>query len=424
MRQIPPNDRILAAPVVEASGLLVSLPADPTPIFAQPITEQIPVERVSVPVVDISPPPSVLVSSSEPASTDPSPVLTHPAIEHVTDAVPTAAEVLQAASREASLTELGLAQYTPVGMVQNFLDSMHLDLGLPWWGAIVVATVFVRLAVFPVIVSTQKEAAKTHNLLPEMTKINSRLDEAVESGDKVKFAKIYSEMNLFQKEHDVKDRSGFLVPMLQGPIFMSFFLALREMAHLPVPSLQTGGMLWFPDLTAADPFYILPLASTGTMFLIMQLGIKSNIDSPYGRALKYTSRLMPFLVFPLTMNFPAAVFTYWLTSNCFSLGQLALLRHPSVKHILGIPERIQHPPSNLPRQNMIESMMKSWRKGQLVMEMEEKERRTKNQLDLTDNGPSSFQTFNHNPLEQTPPVASDKDKEAGGKARPWKDTIG
>lgn len=43
------------------------------------------------------------------------------------------------------------------------------------------------------------------------------------------------------------------------------------MAYLPVPSLQTGGMLWFPDLAAADPFYILPLAVTGTMFFILEV---------------------------------------------------------------------------------------------------------------------------------------------------------
>lgn len=43
------------------------------------------------------------------------------------------------------------------------------------------------------------------------------------------------------------------------------------MAYLPVPSFQTGGLLWFPDLTAADPFYLLPLAVTGTMFFILEV---------------------------------------------------------------------------------------------------------------------------------------------------------
>lgn len=62
----------------------------------------------------------------------------------------------------------------------------------------------------------------------------------------------------------------YLCP-LQAPIFVSFFIALRKMADLPVPSLQTGGLWWFTDLTASDPFYILPIAVTGTMFAILEV---------------------------------------------------------------------------------------------------------------------------------------------------------
>lgn len=77
-------------------------------------------------------------SSAQLASTVPTPVLTQPVIEQVVDAAPTAVEVLQAAATEPSLAELGLAGHTPVGLIQNLLEFMHMDLGLPWWGAIVV----------------------------------------------------------------------------------------------------------------------------------------------------------------------------------------------------------------------------------------------------------------------------------------------
>ena len=59
-------------------------------------------------------------------------------LEHLADAAPTAVEVLQAATADSTLAELGLAAHTPVGLIQNLLEYMHLDLGLPWWGAIVV----------------------------------------------------------------------------------------------------------------------------------------------------------------------------------------------------------------------------------------------------------------------------------------------
>lgn len=69
---------------------------------------------------------------------DPAPALTPPLVEQVVDAAPTAADVLQAVAAEPRLVELGLGSYTPVGLVQNLLEFFHLDLGLPWWGAIVV----------------------------------------------------------------------------------------------------------------------------------------------------------------------------------------------------------------------------------------------------------------------------------------------
>ncbi|XP_067380336.1 mitochondrial inner membrane protein OXA1L isoform X2 [Channa argus] len=432
--QILSEDGAISAPVVEVpnsppvlESFSVSLPSHPTPIITQSITEQITVESVSAaaPVADSFPPPTISDSFTELVSADPTPILTQPVIEQVADAAPTALEVLQASGAEASLAELGLAGYTPVGLIQNFLEFMHIDLGLPWWGAIVVGTVLARLAVFPVIVKGQREAAKLNNVLPEMTKLTNRMTEAKQSGNKFEFAKAYSDLNLFQKKHDVNPLRGFLVPLVQAPIFISFFIALRKMAYLPVPSMQTGGLLWFPDLTLGDPFYILPLAVTGTMFFILELGAESGIDNPNLRAMKTVFRIMPLVILPLTINFPTAVFTYWLTSNCFSLVQVGLLRHPLIRERLKIPERIKHPTSVLPQNDgFITSIKKGWKNAQLAQQLEEREKRIKNHLDLASKGPLR-QTFTHNPVQQPPPMAaaSAKNKTAGGKTRPWKDTI-
>lgn len=119
--------------------------------------------------------------------------------------------------------------------------------------------------------------------------------------------------------------------------------------------------------------------------LLFQLGAESGIDNPNLRAMKTVFRIMPFIILPMTINFPTvsfphslitcifslsesllfllsnvqAVFTYWLTSNVFSLGQVALLRLPSVREKFRIPERIKHPASILPQNDgFIQSMKK------------------------------------------------------------------
>ncbi|CAG5929145.1 unnamed protein product [Menidia menidia] len=251
--QIPPDDGSVA-PVLEAAAA----PPPAAPI----VTPQVPVDSISaadVPALDMA---SVLGQ----AAPDAPPT--------ALDSIPTAVDVLQAVAAEPRLAELGLAANTPVGLIQNMLEFFHMDLGLPWWGAIVVGTVLARLAVFPVIVKGQREAAKLNNVLPQITKLTNRMNDAKQSGNKFEFAKAYSDLNLFQKKHDVNPLRGFLVPLVQAPVFISFFIALRKMAYLPVPSLQTGGALWFTDLSAADPFYILPFAVTGTMFFILEVSLR------------------------------------------------------------------------------------------------------------------------------------------------------
>uniref|UniRef100_A0A1A7WX45 Oxidase (Cytochrome c) assembly 1-like n=1 Tax=Iconisemion striatum TaxID=60296 RepID=A0A1A7WX45_9TELE len=415
--QIPPDEESITAPAVEASSNYpvlesssVSPPADPSPIITQSLSEPISPETVSM-----------VTSPSDPSSP-----LTQPLLEQAAEAAPTAADVLQSVAADPKLVDLGLGGYTPVGLVQNMLEFFHLDLGLPWWGAIVAGTILARLAVFPLMVKGQREAAKLNNVLPEITKLTAKMNEAKQSGNKYEFSKAYTDLNLYQKKHDVNPLRGFLVPLVQAPVFISFFVALRKMAYLPVPSLQTGGVLWFMDLSAADPLYILPLAVTGTMFLVLELGAESGIDNPNLRTMKTVFRIMPLVILPLTINFPTAVFTYWLTSNCFSLGQVALLRHPAVRQKLKIPERIKHPDSVMPKSDgVIESMKKGWKNAQLAQQLEEREKRIKNHLDLAAKGPLR-QTFTHNPLQQSPRVAtaSAKQKEAEVKAKPWKETIG
>lgn len=68
---------------------------------------------------------------------DPTPPVIQPITEQVTEAPVTALDVLHGVGTEASLSELGLGGYTPVGLIQNLLEFMHVSIGLPWWGAIV-----------------------------------------------------------------------------------------------------------------------------------------------------------------------------------------------------------------------------------------------------------------------------------------------
>ncbi|XP_061768591.1 mitochondrial inner membrane protein OXA1L [Nerophis ophidion] len=402
--------------VPDGGPVLASSPASfldgTNPVLPQVIAEQMTLQPVSL-VTTSNMDPSPIVDSVHPI-----PLLTQASLEPAIDVAPAAVEVLQAVTTDVRLVELGLAGHTPVGLIQNMLEFLHVDVGIPWWGAIVVGTIVARLMLLPVIVKGQRETVKLNNAMPVMTKLNTRLAEAKGSGNKFEFAKAYTDLSLFQKKNDLDPWRGFLVPLVQAPVFISFFIALRKMSYLPVPSMQNGGALWFMDLTVADPFYILPLAVTGTTFLIMELSVDSGVANPNLRVMKTVVRIIPFVILPLTINFPTAVFTYWLTSNCFTLVQVALLRHPLIRDKLNIPERIVHPPS-AQNEGFFESLQKGWKNAQSLRQLEERERRINNHLDLAAKGPLR-QTFSHNPMQQTH-VA--KDKKVSSKERPWKDVL-
>lgn len=343
------------------------------------------------------------------------------------------ADAIQAAA-EQSFAELGLGSYTPVGLIQNLLEFIHVDLELPWWGAIAACTVFARCLIFPLIVKGQREAAKIHNHVPEIQRFTARIREAKLAGDHVEFYRASSEMTLYQKKHDIKLFKPLILPLTQAPIFISFFIALREMANLPVPSLQTGGLWWFQDLTVSDPTYILPMIVTATMWGVLELGAETGVQSSDLQWMRNVLRVMPLAVLPITIHFPAAVFVYWFSSNLFSLCQVACLRIPAVRTALKIPQRVVHDPDKLPpREGFIKSFKKGWKNAEIAHQLREREQRMQKHLELAARGPLR-QTFTHNPLLQpgkshpshTPSSGSSSNGSSNNKpkSRPWHDTLG
>ncbi|KAL1780427.1 mitochondrial inner membrane protein OXA1L [Sigmodon hispidus] len=338
------------------------------------------------------------------------------------------ADVVQSAA-EQSFAELGLGSHTPVGLIQNLLEFMHVDMGLPWWGAIVTCTVLARCLVLPLIVKGQREAAKMHNHMPMIHKFSTRIKDAKLAGDHAELCRASIEMATYQRKHDIKFFRPLILPLTQAPLFISFFIALREMANLPVPSLQTGGLWWFQDLTISDPIYVLPVLVTFTMWSVIELGAETGVQSADYRLARNIIRIFPLAVLPVTIHFPSAVFMYWFASNMFSLGQVACLQIPAVRTALKIPPRVVNSSDKLlPQEGFLKSFKKGWKNAEIAHRLQERENRMKHHLDLAARGPLQ-QTFTHNPLLQHDPShppnpPNSNTTSSKPKSKPWHDTLG
>ncbi|XP_025834574.1 mitochondrial inner membrane protein OXA1L-like [Agrilus planipennis] len=140
-----------------------------------------------------------------------------------------------------------------------------------------------------------------------------------------------------------------LVPLAQMPLFISFFMGLRQMANVPVDSLREGGMLWFTDLTLPDQYYGLPLITSFTLWVTIEVGTDAGkLSSQNLQTMKYILRAVPVLILPFTVNFPAAILCYWASSNFISLIQVGILRIPTIRDYFKIEPLVNHKPENLP----------------------------------------------------------------------------
>lgn len=227
------------------------------------------------------------------------------------------------AGAEPTFLSLGLGGWSPVGIVQNYFEFLHVGCDLSWWAAIAVVTLSIRTLVVPLVIFAQRSAARMHNNMPAIQKLQAKVTEARQMGNAMEVARHSHEQARFMKQMGMNPLRSAMVPMAQAPIFISMFVGIRQMVNAPVESLSTGGILWFPDLTVSDPLFILPAITSLTLLATIELGIDSGkLNADNMQIVRYGLRALPFIIFPFTMNFPGAMLFYWTCSNAISLVQV------------------------------------------------------------------------------------------------------
>lgn len=99
------------------------------------------------------------------------------------------------------------------------------------------------------------------------------------------------------KEKDISPMKNVVLPLTQAPFFKSMFMGLRGMANLPVESMQDGGLAWFTELTASDPYYLLPIVTSLTMMATIDLGTDgARLNAQNMNAMKWVLQYIDKLV--------------------------------------------------------------------------------------------------------------------------------
>lgn len=254
----------------------------------------------------------------------------------------------------------------------TILNGLHTVTGLPWAATLPLAGVGVRiLLVGPFLIATQKVTQRRLASQPLRHAWSYQLKQEVltkyaTSGPKVCHKALSRAM--WQKSKEIDSRMGTqrwknFLPWAQLPIFLVVIETLRKMSgvhdgllgllskaitsanpgaetygydelmqEISVPfvhSLAEEGAFWFPNLLVPDPFSALPFVLSGTLLINIYLHRRHAPDldlDKWGRRYLNAVTILAFMAGPLTLQLPAAMHVFWLSTSTFAIGQNLFLQ--------------------------------------------------------------------------------------------------
>ncbi|MEM9621704.1 MAG: membrane protein insertase YidC [Pseudomonadota bacterium] len=173
------------------------------------------------------------------------------------------------------------------------------------WGiAIILLTVVVKAALYPLSAAGYRSMANMRRVAPAMKKLQERY-----GNDREKLSK---EMMALYKKEGANPLGGCLPMLLPMPIFIALYWVLFESVELR----QAPFFLWIEDLAVMDPFFILPLLMGASMYWMQTLN--PQVGDPMQVKMM---KMMPIMFTVLFLFFPAGLVLYWLVNNVLSIAQ-------------------------------------------------------------------------------------------------------
>ncbi|WP_119561454.1 membrane protein insertase YidC [Vibrio cholerae] len=188
-----------------------------------------------------------------------------------------------------------------LSVIQTFVGN--------WGVAIICLTFIVRGAMYPLTKAQYTSMAKMRMLQPKLQAMRERIGDDLVRLRQDKFV-------LFKYEK-VNPLGGCLPILLQMPIFIALYWALMESVELR----HSPFFGWIHDLSAQDPYYILPLLMGASMFVIQKMSPTTITDPMQQKIMTF----MPVMFTFFFLWFPSGLVLYWLVSNIVTLIQQTLI---------------------------------------------------------------------------------------------------
>ena len=185
-----------------------------------------------------------------------------------------------------------------------WLLTLIQEFVINWGLAIIALTIVVKLIFFRLSAASYKSMAKMRTVQPKIQSIRDQYAD-----DKAKQQQAM--MELWKKEK-INPMGGCLPMLIQMPVFIALYWVLLESVELR----HAPFILWIEDLSAMDPYFVLPILMGISMWLMQRLN-PAPPDPMQAKIMMY----MPIAFTFLMMWFPAGLVLYWLCNNLLSFAQ-------------------------------------------------------------------------------------------------------
>ncbi|WWO95951.1 MAG: membrane protein insertase YidC [Candidatus Dasytiphilus stammeri] len=192
----------------------------------------------------------------------------------------------------------------------KLLKFIHKIIG-NWGFSIILITFIVRVLMYPVTKAQYTSMVKMRLLQPRIQEIQDRVGD-----DKYRLSQEI--MALYQSEK-VNPLGGCLPLMIQMPIFLALYYMLINSVELR----QAPFILWIHDLSAHDPYYILPVGMGITMYFLQKMSPNTMTDPSQQKILTY----MPIIFSIFFFWFPSGLVLYYIVSNLLAILQQILISY-------------------------------------------------------------------------------------------------
>jgi len=173
-----------------------------------------------------------------------------------------------------------------------------------WGWSIVFLTVLIKLVFYKLSAASYRSMASMRKLTPKLAVLKERHGD-----DKQAFNK--SMMDLYRTEK-INPLGGCLPILVQMPVFLAFYWVLVESIELR----QAPFIFWLQDLTAMDPYFILPVLFGLSMFFQQKLN-----PAPQDPAQAMVMKAFPIVFTVFFAFFPSGLVLYWVVNNILSIAQ-------------------------------------------------------------------------------------------------------